>query len=82
MRIPPRPAGESSTNRSSSEMSYDNQIGHFESYIEVVKNVPAYKPNEADLKLTALTAFAADLKAKSDAVSTIGNDEAVRTGSL
>jgi hypothetical protein len=67
---PAAPAGEAPTTRSSSQMSYDNQIGHFESYIEIVKNVPAYKPNEADLKLAALTAFAADLMAKSNAVST------------
>ena len=67
---PAAPAGETPTTRSSSQMSYDNQIGHFESYIEVVKNVSAYKPNEAELKLAALTAFATDLKAKSDAVST------------
>jgi len=67
---PTAPAGEGPTTRSSSQMSYDNQVGHFESYIEVVKNVPAYKPNEAELKVAALTAFAADLKDKSNAVST------------
>jgi hypothetical protein len=31
-------------------MSYHNQIGHFEGYIEIVRNVSAYNPNEADLK--------------------------------
>ena len=51
-------------------MSYDNQVGNFESYIEIVKNVSTYNPNEADLKVTALTAFAASLTAKSNAVST------------
>ncbi len=56
--------------RSSSQMSYDNQIGHFRSYIEIVKNVTEYKPNEADLKVAALTAFADDLDARSNAVST------------
>jgi hypothetical protein len=55
---------------SASQMSYDNQVGNFESYIEIVKNVSTYKPNEADLKITALSAFAADLTAKSNAVST------------
>lgn len=64
------PGGDTPTSRSSSQMSYDNQVGHFESYVEVVKNVPSYKPNEADLKVTALTSFASDLKAKSNAVST------------
>jgi hypothetical protein len=67
---PADPGGETPTSRSSSQMSYDNQIGYLESYIEVIKNVPDYKPNEAQLKVTALTAFAADLKAKSNTVST------------
>jgi hypothetical protein len=65
----PAPAGTPAT-RSSSQMSYDNQVGHFRSYIEIVKNVSQYKPNEADLKVTALTAYADDLDAKSNAVST------------
>lgn len=56
--------------RSSSQMSYDNQVGHFQSYIEIVKNVSQYKPNEADLKVAALTAYAADLMTKSNTVST------------
>jgi hypothetical protein len=51
-------------------MSFDNQVGHFRSYIEIVKNVTEYKPNEADLKVTALTAYADDLTTKSNAVST------------
>ena len=51
-------------------MSFDNRIGNFRSYIEILKNVPEYNPNEADLKVTALTAYADDLTAKSNAVST------------
>jgi hypothetical protein len=62
--------GGSGGNSSASQMSYDNQIGNFESYIEIVRNVSAYNPNEADLKVTALTALAASLTAKSNAVST------------
>jgi hypothetical protein len=67
---PKTPEDESKKGSSASQMSYENQIGNFEAYIEIVKNVSAYKPNEADLKVTALTAFAADLTAKSNAVST------------
>src|SRR5205807_566713 len=67
---PAAPAAKAPTSSSASQMSYDNRVGHFESYIEVVKNVPAYKPNEAELKVAALTALAADLKDKSSAVST------------
>jgi hypothetical protein len=67
---PNTPEDESKGSSSASQMSYDNQIGNFESYIEILKNIVAYNPNEADLKVTALTAFAADLTAKSNEVST------------
>lgn len=56
--------------RSSSQLSFDNQVGHFNSYLEILKNVSQYNPNEADLKVTALTAYADDLVTKSNAVST------------
>lgn len=67
---PPDGATGNGGSSSASQMSYDNQIGNFESYIEIVKNVPNYNPNETDLKVTALTALAADLTTKSNAVST------------
>lgn len=67
---PNAPEGDGKGSGSASQLSYENQVGHFESYIEIVKNVTAYAPNEADLKVTALTAFAAELTAKSNAVST------------
>jgi hypothetical protein len=66
----PTPPAQSPVTHSSSQMSYDNQVGHLHSYIEIVKNVSQYKPNEADLKVAALTAYAADLMAKSNTVST------------
>jgi hypothetical protein len=55
---------------SASQMSYDNQVGNFEQYIEILKNVPTYNPNEADLKVTALTARAGSLTAKNNTVNT------------
>jgi hypothetical protein len=55
---------------SASQMSYDNQVGNLEAYIEVLKNVTSYNPNEADLKVTALTARAGSLTAKNNAVNT------------
>ena len=67
---PATPVDESAKSRSASQMSFENQLGNFQSYIEIVKNVPEYNPNEADLKTTALEALAADLNAKSNAVST------------
>jgi hypothetical protein len=50
-------------------LSYDNLVGHVSGYFGVLSNLPSYDPNEADLKLPALQAFADDLRAKNDAVS-------------
>ena len=66
----PGAAAETPATRSSSQMSFDNQVGHFRSFIEILKNVSQYNPNEADLKVTALTAYADDLVTKNNAVST------------
>lgn len=54
--------------RSTSQMSYDNQVGNFQNYLSIVAQVAAYAPEEAELKLTALQAFAATLIARNDAV--------------
>ncbi len=67
---PSTPNAETPNTRSSSQLSYDNQVGHLKSYIELVKNVPEYNPNEADLKVAALTAYADDLTNKNNAVTT------------
>jgi hypothetical protein len=56
--------------RSTSQMSYDNQLGTLQSYLEVVRNIPEYDPNEADLKIAAMDVLADDLAAKNNAVST------------
>jgi hypothetical protein len=55
--------------RSTSQMSFDNQLGHFQAYIEILKTISEYNPNEADLKVTALTAYADDLIEKNNAVN-------------
>jgi len=54
---------------SSAQLSYDNVVGHVDGYLEVLSNISAYNPNEADIKLPALHAFGDDLRAKNDAVS-------------
>ena len=53
---------------SSSQMSYDNRLDNFDKLIKLVASIPLYTPNEADLKVTALTAVYNDLKAKNTAV--------------
>lgn len=66
---PNTPASEATKQNSASQMSFDNQLGNFGAYVSILANVPSYKPNEADLKLTALKAVSADLEAKTNAVS-------------
>ena len=53
---------------SSSQLSYDSQIDSFDKLIKLLTSVTLYAPNEAELKVTALTALLADLKAKNSAV--------------
>jgi hypothetical protein len=60
---------ESEKQRSSAQLSYDNQVGHVRGYLGVLGTMSDYKPSEADLKLPALNAFVDDLQAKNDAVS-------------
>ena len=47
---------------SASQQSYDQLIEHFGKLIEVLKSEPTYIPNEADLKIVALTAQLTALK--------------------
>jgi hypothetical protein len=47
---------------SSSQQSYDYLIDHFTKLIELLSTEPLYKPNENDLKLTALNTYLTTLK--------------------
>ena len=49
---------------SSSQMSYDSRLDNFDKLIKLLTSVTLYAPNEADLKVTALTTIA---KAKTNA---------------
>lgn len=53
---------------STSQMSYDSRLDNLDKLIKLLASVPQYAPNEADLKVTALTALYNDLKAKNLAV--------------
>lgn len=55
---------------SSSQMSYDSRLDNFDKLIKLLTSVTLYVPNEADLKVTALTTVYNDLKAKNAAVVT------------
>ena len=58
------------TEISSSQMSYDSRLDSFDKLIKLLASVPLYAPNEADLKVTALTTYYNDLKAKNAALVT------------
>lgn len=53
---------------SSSQMSFDSRLDNFDKLIKLLSSIQAYAPNEADLKVEALTALYNDLKAKNMAV--------------
>lgn len=60
--------GKESKEISASQMSYDSRLDNFDKLIKLLTSVTLYAPNEADLKVTALTALYTDLKAKNTAV--------------
>lgn len=51
---------------SNSQQSYDLLIQHLEGLITVLSTEPSYNPNEADLKITNLQAYKADLLLKNN----------------
>ncbi|HBX53046.1 MAG: hypothetical protein A2275_08015 [Bacteroidetes bacterium RIFOXYA12_FULL_35_11] len=55
---------------SASQLSYDNRLDNLDKLIKLLGSVPQYIPNEADLKVTALTTIYNDLKTKNSAVIT------------
>jgi hypothetical protein len=63
-------AGKEIVEISSSQMSFDSRLDNFDKLIKLLTSVTAYAPNEADLKVTALTTVYNDLKAKNTAVTT------------
>lgn len=64
------PTGGEGTTHSASQTSHENLLGHASAYLAIVRNVAAYNPNEADLKVPALEAFIAGLEVKNNAVNT------------
>ena len=53
---------------SSSQMSYDSRLDSFDKLIKLLTSVTLYAPNEADLKVAALSALYTDFKTKNAAV--------------
>ena len=55
---------------SSSQMSYDSRLDNFDKLIKLLTSVSLYTPNEADLKVSALTALYNELKTRNTDVVT------------
>jgi hypothetical protein len=61
-------SGKIVTEISSSQMSFDNRINNFDKFIKLLSSTDLYAPNEAELKVSALTELINDLSAKNTAV--------------
>ena len=55
--IKPEDPAQAAKTRSTSQMSYVNRVKNFKELTALLDAIPAYKPNEADLKVTALNAY-------------------------
>ena len=55
--IKPEDPAQAAKTRSTSQMSYDNRVSNFKELTALLAAIPAYKPNEADLKVAALNAY-------------------------
>jgi hypothetical protein len=62
------PTEESMKQISASQMGIDNRLNHFDAFIQLLASEPNYNPNEADLKVAALTAKHAALSTKNSSV--------------
>lgn len=69
-KLPGQPENDAGKQHSASQMSFDNRVGNFATLLSLVGTMVEYNPNEADLKLPALQAFADELTAKNNAVNT------------
>jgi hypothetical protein len=63
-------AGKSQKEVSASQLSFDNRLDNFDKLIKLLGSITQYAPNEADLKVIALTTLLTDLKTKNSAVIT------------
>jgi hypothetical protein len=52
-----------------SQQSFDMRLANFNDFISILQATPQYAPNEADIQVTALTAFAQTLAATNNTVN-------------
>lgn len=63
VEIPPEPK-----HISASQQSYDSMIEHMEKLISLLSSIPAYNPNENELKISSLNTLLASMKTSNTAV--------------
>lgn len=61
--------GKSTKEISSAQVSFDSRIDNFEKLVVLLESIPAYNPNEEELKITSLKKYLTDLRAKNNAVT-------------
>ena len=62
------PVEETPKEISVSQLSFDSRLDNLDKLIKLLESIPVYKPNEADLNVTGLTALITDLIAKNSEV--------------
>lgn len=68
---PETPANEAEAAHSASQLSYDNKLASYRSYIQILINEPLYNPNETYCQTTEMTKAANNLETLNDSISTI-----------
>lgn len=66
---PNTPENEAAASHSASQLSRENQLGNFENYTALLRNITSYQPNEEELKVSSLQARGNTLRTKYEAVS-------------
>lgn len=67
------PENQQTESISTSQMSYDNRIANFGTFISQLSSFTEYAPNETDIQLTALQTYQDNLQTLSQSVNTAGN---------
>ena len=60
--------------KSTSQMSFDNRMKNLRDYCSFLQTIPAYKPNESDLKPESILTYIDTLHSLNDAVNQTWND--------
>ena len=68
-KVKPADPAKDAKGNSTSQLSYDNRVANFKALVALLGGIPAYRPNEADLKVIALNAYLDNLPGLGDTVN-------------